>query len=49
MKILITGAAGMLASAIVSKLEQSGYGIFVSTIGIVKSDINLRLTRYSEN
>lgn len=43
MKILLTGAAGMLASAVMSELEESGYRIFGSKIEIVKSDINLRL------
>lgn len=43
LKILLTGAAGMLASAVISEVEKSGNEIFGSTIEIIKSDINLRL------
>ena len=43
MKILITGAAGMLASAIISELEQSGSTIFGESIELLKGDIHLRV------
>jgi dTDP-4-dehydrorhamnose reductase len=43
MKILITGAAGMLASAIISELEQSGSTIFGEAIELLKGDIHLRV------
>ena len=43
MKILLTGAAGMLASAVALEVERSGHKVFGSFIQVVKSDINLRL------
>lgn len=43
LKILLTGAAGMLASAVISELGKSGNRIFGSTVEVIKSDINLRL------
>lgn len=43
MKILLTGAAGMLASAVTPEIEKSGYKVFGSIIEVVKSDIHLRL------
>jgi len=41
LKILLTGAAGMLASAVIDELERSD-NILDSEIIIIKSDINLR-------
>jgi dTDP-4-dehydrorhamnose reductase len=43
LKILLTGAAGMLASAIIPEIERSGHKVFGSLIEVVKSDIHLRL------
>jgi dTDP-4-dehydrorhamnose reductase len=43
MKILLTGAAGMLASAIMREIESEGLRVFGSIVKIGKSDIHLRL------
>lgn len=43
MKILLTGAAGMLASAVTPEIENSGHKVFGSIIKVIKSDIHLRL------
>jgi dTDP-4-dehydrorhamnose reductase len=43
LKILLTGAAGMLASAIMREIESEGIAVFGSSINIGKSDIHLRL------
>jgi dTDP-4-dehydrorhamnose reductase len=43
LKILLTGAAGMLASAVTPEIENSGHKVFGSTIKVAKSDIHLRL------
>ncbi len=43
MKILVTGAAGMLASSVVPELVQNGHRAFGSTPSVIGTDINLRL------
>lgn len=43
MRILITGAAGMLADAVITELEEKGNEVFDDHIEIMKADINVRL------
>ena len=43
MKIIVTGAAGMLASAVIPELEQSGPSIFGEAISVLQTDVHLRL------
>jgi len=43
-KILITGAAGMLANDVISEIENSGSKVFGSTIKMIKTDVNLRVS-----
>jgi dTDP-4-dehydrorhamnose reductase len=42
MRILVTGAAGMLASSVVPELLRSGEAVFGSTLEVHQTDINLR-------
>jgi len=48
MRILITGASGMLASDVISELERSGSVIFKENVNILKGDIHPRLSDIKE-
>lgn len=43
MRILVTGAAGMLASSVVPELERAGHVVFGSPVTLQQTDIDLRL------